>query len=94
MSGTQNVDQYKTAMKNIVSLLKPGGFFIEVVAVECPFYVVGSEKFSCVSLTTDDVLTACKESGVEVLQSFEEQIPVDADYSKCLGTLVVLGKKI
>lgn len=94
MSGTTNVEQYTTAMKNISSLLKPGGYFIEVAGIECPFYVVGDEKFSCVSLTKADILTACKEANIDVLQTFDEHVPVDTEFYKYFGTFVVLGKKL
>ena len=94
MSGTTDVAQYTTAMKNCASLLKPGGYFIEVAAIECPFYVVGDETFSCLPLTKDDILTACKESRIDVLQTFDEQVPIDEDFSKCVGSYVILGKKL
>ena len=94
MSGTTDIAQYRTAMKNIASLLKPGGYFIEAEAIGCPFYVVGKETFSCLSLTKENVLSACKESGIDVLQTFDEKIPLEADFSKCISSIVVLGRKL
>ena len=41
----------------------------------------------------DDVLKAFKEASVEVIQVIEKQLPVDADFSKCFGSLAVLGRK-
>ena len=94
MAGTTDVAQYTTAMKNVVSLLNPGGYFIESTEIECPFYVVGDETFKCVSLAKDDILMACKVSGVEVLQTFGEQTQINVDSDKCSDTFVVLGKKL
>ena len=92
-SGATDTDQYQEVMKNVVSLLKPGGYFIEVVIMGCPFYFVGDEKCWCLPVTKDDVLKAFKEASVDVIQVIEKQLPVDADFSKCFGSLVVLGRK-
>ena len=92
-SRATNTDQYQEVMKNVVSLLKPGGYFIEVVIMGCPFYFVGDEKFWCLPVTKDDVLKAFKEASVEVIQVIEKQLTVDADFSKCFGSLAVLGRK-
>ena len=92
-SGATNNEEYQAVMKNVVSLLKPGGYFIEVVIMGCPFYFVGDEKFWCLPVTKDDVVDAFGEAGLEVVQVIERQIPVDADFSKCFGSLAVLGRK-
>ena len=92
-SGTSNVAQYTTAMQNIASLIKPRGYFVGIAEITCPVYAVGSEKFSCVVLTRDDILTACKVSGVEVLQIFDESIQLNAVSAEPLVVYAVLGKK-
>ena len=95
MSGTKDIAEYTAVMKNVLTLLKPGGYFIEIAAIACPFYEVGGKKFSCVCLKQGDVLTAFKESNVEVLQTFDETVVKDdADPSKSFGSFVVLGKKL
>ena len=81
-------------MKNVASLLKPGGYIIEAAELECPDYDVGSKKFLSVYLTKDDILTAFKVSGVEVLQVFDEPVLIASVSSKPFGLFVVLGKKL
>ena len=74
-------------------MLVPGGYFIDVSVLGCPFYVVGGEKFACVSLTKDDILSAVKDAGVEVIKCFEEKFKVEEKMTVLFGALVVFGRK-
>ena len=93
VSGCKNLDQYRNALENVVSLLAPGGYFIDVSVLSCPFYVVGGEKFACVSLTKEDILGAVQDAGVDVIRSFEEDIKVAEEMTEVFGVLVVFGRK-
>ena len=93
VSGCKDLDQYRSSLRNVVSLLVPGGYFIDVSVLSCPFYVVGGEKFACVSLTKDELLGAVKDAGVDVIKCFEENIKVEEKMTEMFGALVVFGRK-
>ena len=87
------MEQYRRSVKNIVSLLKPGGYYICVTALGCPFYVVGNEKFSCVPVTLEDVTRALNDADVDVIEHFEEQVKISEYSTELVGLLVLLGRK-
>ena len=93
VSGCKDLDQYRSSLSNVVSMLVPGGYFIDVSVLSCPFYVVGGEKFACVSLTKEIILSAVQDAGVDVIKCFEKNIKVEEEMTELLGALIVLGRK-
>ncbi|XP_062817173.1 nicotinamide N-methyltransferase-like [Anolis carolinensis] len=68
-SGCDDVPTYRSAVKNVGSLVKPGGHLIFAVVLEETYYMVGPHKFDCLYLTPEIIIDAVKEAGFEVLWS-------------------------
>ncbi|XP_075047229.1 indolethylamine N-methyltransferase-like [Mixophyes fleayi] len=62
----EDLESYCNTLKNLKELLKPGGHIILQNVLNCPFYYVGHKKFSCLSLTKQDMEKAFKEAGYEI----------------------------
>nr|XP_060643155.1 nicotinamide N-methyltransferase-like [Anolis sagrei ordinatus] len=60
---------YRSAMKNLFSLVKPGGCLILVVALGATFYMVGPNKFSSLYLTPEVVRDVLKGAGFDSVTS-------------------------
>nr|XP_008120809.1 PREDICTED: nicotinamide N-methyltransferase-like [Anolis carolinensis] len=68
-SACNDVPTYRSAVKNVGSLVKPGGHLIFAVILEETYYMVGPHKFNCLYLTPEIVTDAVKGAGFEVLWS-------------------------
>ncbi|XP_067910432.1 nicotinamide N-methyltransferase-like [Heterodontus francisci] len=60
---------YCTALRNVTSLLKPGGLLFMIVVLNETFYTVDKYKFSCLSFDQVFLEKALKEAGYEIEQS-------------------------
>lgn len=69
--------EYKSAIKKLGSLLKPGGCMVLFVVEEETFYMVGQRKWFCLSLTLGQVKEALEEAGFELLLSERDPSPVE-----------------
>ncbi|XP_042331564.1 nicotinamide N-methyltransferase-like [Sceloporus undulatus] len=69
-------ESYRTAVKNISSLLKPGGHLVLCGVLETTFYMVGSRKFSSLFLTEKFLREALTANGFTIVQ-FKTQPRVD-----------------
>ncbi|XP_061448293.1 nicotinamide N-methyltransferase-like [Rhineura floridana] len=65
----KDLTMYHSALKNVGSLVKPGGHLILMVALEGSFYKVGQHPFSCLYLEQENVDNAIKEAGFDILWS-------------------------
>nr|XP_060643392.1 nicotinamide N-methyltransferase-like [Anolis sagrei ordinatus] len=65
----KDLDTYHSAMKNVGSLVKPGGHLILVVGLEATFYMVGPHKFSSLYLTSEMVRDGLKGAGFDIVSS-------------------------
>ena len=61
-------EQYKMAVKKLVAMLKPKGFLVMLVVEEETFYVVGQVKWKCLFLTSNQIMEAIKEAGLEIVE--------------------------
>lgn len=93
ISGCKDIVEYRTAMKHVTSLLQPRGHFIYATLLNSPFYTVGKEKFSTLSISMDKKQTALKDAGIEIVQLFEHRNKMNTDIVQYEGGVVVLGKK-
>ncbi|XP_040181995.1 nicotinamide N-methyltransferase-like [Rana temporaria] len=62
----KTVEEFKTALKNIVSLIRPGGHLIVNDYLGASYYLVGKAKFSVLSLDENILREAVTESGCEI----------------------------
>ena len=83
--------EFKEGVKKLVGLLKPGGFLLMLLDERETFYMVGERKFSCLSLTLEQVKEALVEAGTAILVAERDpapmkliQNPVDSDFKAFL----------
>ncbi|XP_076085573.1 indolethylamine N-methyltransferase-like [Mytilus galloprovincialis] len=92
-SACPDKDSYHIAMKNVVSLLKPGGKLILIGILNCTHYTVGSERFQCVSLTRDDVISTVKMNDLKIIEIFDDDSSLDMDAAPFNGSVIILAEK-
>ncbi|XP_029428896.1 indolethylamine N-methyltransferase-like [Rhinatrema bivittatum] len=81
----KDLDVYGKAMKNITTLLKPGGHFLLFLVLQETYYTVGQHRFSCLYLEKEQVEQIVQETGycvehLEVAPSLEKDVSTLADY--------------
>ncbi|XP_020035708.1 nicotinamide N-methyltransferase [Castor canadensis] len=85
---------YRTALKNLSSLLKPGGFLVIIDVLKSSYYMVGEQRFSSLSLDQEEVEAAVKEAGYTIEQ-FEV---ISQSYSSTTadneGLFSLVGRKL
>ncbi|XP_063428297.1 indolethylamine N-methyltransferase-like isoform X1 [Mytilus trossulus] len=86
-------DAYHNAMKNVISLLKPGGKLILIGVLNCPQYTVGSEIFKCFSISRDEVINTVKANGLDVIELFDDDSSAEEGTTIFNGTVVILAEK-
>ncbi|XP_063799298.1 nicotinamide N-methyltransferase-like isoform X2 [Pseudophryne corroboree] len=59
-------EAFCNTLKSFYDLLKPGGHLIILSVLNGTFYFVGQKKFSCLSLTREDLERAFKKAGFEI----------------------------
>ncbi|XP_067326973.1 nicotinamide N-methyltransferase-like [Anolis sagrei] len=92
-SACDDLPTYCSAMKNVGSLVKPGGHLIFAAIMEENYYMVGSHKFGCLYLMPEMVRDAVKGAGFEILwsQGFGlTSLPSNCDAK---GTFFLVAKK-
>ncbi|XP_075765914.1 nicotinamide N-methyltransferase isoform X2 [Pelodiscus sinensis] len=61
----KDLTSYRAALKNISSLLKPGGHLVMMTVLKETYYIVGQKRFSCLYLEKESVVEALSEAGFE-----------------------------
>ena len=69
--------EYKTAIKRLVGLLKPGGFFLMLIPERITFYVLGNKKWPCLHVTLEQVKEALAEAGTAVLMAERDPVSME-----------------
>ncbi|XP_049713047.1 nicotinamide N-methyltransferase [Elephas maximus indicus] len=89
-----DLSTYHMALKNLSSLLKPGGFLVIVDALKSSYYMIGEQRFSSLSLGQEAVETAVREAGYTVEQFHvisQSYSPTMADNE---GLFFLVGRKL
>ncbi|XP_075765653.1 nicotinamide N-methyltransferase-like isoform X1 [Pelodiscus sinensis] len=93
-AASKDQNTYRLALKNISSLLKPGGHLVLSGDLGCSFYMVGPTRFSCLVLREEFLREALSETGFSI-QEFEvlfkdNKVGDSSDYS---GMYFILARK-
>lgn len=84
---------YRTALRNLGSLLKPGGCLVLVDALKSSYYMIGEQRFSSLPLGWEAVQDAVEEAGYTIEQ-FEV---ISQNYSSATanneGLFSLVGRK-
>lgn len=59
---------YRAALRNLSSLLKPGGYLVIIDALKSSYYMIGAQRFSSLSLDREAVEAAVREAGYTIEQ--------------------------
>lgn len=62
-SATSSKDIWKIYMKNISSLVEPGGMLLMASLRNCSFYKNGNDFFPCANINEEDIAEVLKENG-------------------------------
>lgn len=85
---------YRRALRNLGSLLKPGGFLVIMDALKSSYYMIGEQKFSSLPLGREAVEAAVKEAGYTI-EWFEV---ISQSYSSTManneGLFSLVGRKL
>ncbi|XP_066101203.1 nicotinamide N-methyltransferase [Saccopteryx bilineata] len=85
---------YRAALRNLGSLLKPGGHLVLVDALNSSYYMIGEQRFSSLCLGRDAIKAAVTEAGYAIKQ-FEV---VSQSYSLAVsnneGLFFLVGQKL
>uniref|UniRef100_A0A8C4YHX9 Nicotinamide N-methyltransferase n=1 Tax=Gopherus evgoodei TaxID=1825980 RepID=A0A8C4YHX9_9SAUR len=63
----KDLSTYRAALKNVSSLLKPGGHLLMVITMKCSHFVTDQNKFPCLFLEKECLEEAVKEAGFDIL---------------------------
>lgn len=74
-----------SALRNISTLLKPGGHLVTVTALEDTYYTSNKQAFSCLCLQKQEVEEAMVAAGFEVKFSEVQPYMVDDDHVDVRG---------
>ncbi|XP_068935796.1 nicotinamide N-methyltransferase-like [Petaurus breviceps papuanus] len=90
----EDLPTYQQALKNLSSLLKPGGFLVFIDALKSSYYMIGDQRFPSLSLTQEAVEDAVGKAGFRI-QEFEI-IPQSYSRSRAEneGLFYLVGQKL
>ncbi|XP_013419727.1 nicotinamide N-methyltransferase [Lingula anatina] len=92
----QNEGEYRQAMKNVASLLKPRGYFIMLAGLKETYYLVGGNNWRTLPLQEEQYRDALQKADLEVvswhpIKRQENVLDIESDYVGCF--IVVARKK-
>ena len=64
----KDLETYRCSLRNIASLLRPGGLLVMVGVLGETYYVVGGQRFSCLDLSQATIEGILKELGFSVTE--------------------------
>jgi hypothetical protein len=67
-----DVPSYAKALKNVVSLHKPGGMLVLMEMFNCSLYTVGHKVFTNLEMQKQDVHNAIEAAGLKVLKVYDD----------------------
>ncbi|XP_050777465.1 nicotinamide N-methyltransferase-like [Gopherus flavomarginatus] len=90
----KDLTTYRIALKNISSLLKPGGHLVLSGVLGCSFYMVGPKRFSSLVLGEEFLREALSDTGF-IIQEFEVLVRDDNTDDSCdfSGKFFILARK-
>ena len=92
-SASPDVPSYTKALKNVVSLLKPGGMLVLMEIFDGAVYTVGHKVFKCLVMQKQDVHNAIEAAGLKVLEVYDDDSVVVDPLSPYTGSAVFHAQK-
>ncbi|XP_059563801.1 nicotinamide N-methyltransferase [Myotis daubentonii] len=85
---------YRTALRNLSSLLKPGGHLVLVDALKSSYYMIGEQRFSSLSLDREAVEAAVREAGYAIKQFDVISQSYSSTVANNEGLFFLVGQKL
>jgi hypothetical protein len=92
-TGSKDWAQWREALRNILSLLKPNGILLLAAAKEMAFYKVGEKEYPTASIRESDLTQALIEEGFNAQSIVMESIPPDRPSRQYGGVILVMAKR-
>ncbi|NWW72344.1 NNMT methyltransferase, partial [Climacteris rufus] len=92
-SASKDLPTFRSALRNISTLVKPGGHLVMLTALEDTYYTFNKQAFSCLCLKKQDVEEAVVAAGFEVKFSEVQPYTVDDDRVDLTGVLGLVARK-
>ncbi|XP_040181982.1 nicotinamide N-methyltransferase-like [Rana temporaria] len=64
----KDVESFTDTLRNLKSLIKPGGHIVIQSVLNCTYYYVGQKRFSCLAITKEELEMAFKKAGYEIVK--------------------------
>ncbi|XP_072467156.1 nicotinamide N-methyltransferase-like [Notamacropus eugenii] len=90
----KDLPTYQQALKNLNSLLKPGGFLVLICALKSNYYMMGNERFSCLPLTQEEIEASLEKAGFMSEQIDVFPLNFSRTYTYNEGILYLVGRKL
>jgi hypothetical protein len=87
------VPSYAKALKNVVSLLKPGGMLVLMGIFDVPLYTIGHKAFKSLEMEKQDVHNAIEAAGLKVLKVFDDDSFCDDPSISYKGSAIFHAQK-
>uniref|UniRef100_A0A8C3W5X4 Uncharacterized protein n=1 Tax=Catagonus wagneri TaxID=51154 RepID=A0A8C3W5X4_9CETA len=88
-----DVDAYRAAIRNLVSLLKPGGHLVTGVTLGFQGYIVDKKKFFGLHLEKETVEKALQDAGCQVLSCQHSHISYSEGFCISKGMCFAVARK-
>lgn len=85
---------YRAALRNLGSLLKPGGFLVLVDALKSSYYMIGEQRFSSLCLGREAVEAAVREAGYTIEQFEVISQSYSSNMASNEGLFSLVGRKL
>ncbi|XP_076976666.1 indolethylamine N-methyltransferase [Tamandua tetradactyla] len=89
----RSLGAYRAALRNLSSLLKPGGHLVTTVTLGLSFYMVGEREFSCVVLEKEEVEQAVLDAGFDIEQLLHTSQSYSVASAANRGVCYVVARK-
>ncbi|KAL8173527.1 UNVERIFIED_CONTAM: hypothetical protein K2H54_004962 [Gekko kuhli] len=90
---SKDLPAFRSALRNIGSLLKPGGHLVLATALELTFFLIGQCRFGCLYLEQKALEEAVKEAGFDIVWVEATKISFPLPLIDATGASFVVARK-
>ena len=92
-SACPDVPSYAKALKNLVSLLKPGGMLVLMGIFNSSLYAVGHKVFKSLEMQKQDVHNAIEAAGLKMFKVYDDDSFCDDPHVPYKGSAIFHAQK-
>ncbi|NXP23918.1 NNMT methyltransferase, partial [Scytalopus superciliaris] len=89
----KDLPTFRSALRNISTLVKPGGHLVMVTVLGETYYAFNQQVFSCLCLEKHEVEGAVEAAGFEVKLSEAQPYTVSDERTDCRGVLSLVARR-